>query len=153
MNKARYIVACVIVIMVVLSTVGSLGALVPRQKNCSVAYERSVNLLGPVLEVTTDKEVYGQGEPVTIIFTNVGDEILSGGGPIVTIYNNVDEIVCQDACYCWWELEPGEYFIWPPWDQTDQHGNQVPVGSYVVEGYLSGFNGGYIDTVTFSIVA
>ena len=109
--------------------------------------------VGPVLEVTTDKEVYIQGEAVTIFLTNVGDEVLSGGGPIVTIYNNENEIVYQDACYCWYELEPGEYVTWPPWDQTDQQGNQVPIGAYVVEGFLSGGEEGYIDDAIFYIVS
>ena len=107
---------------------------------------------GAELEVTTDKTVYEIGEMVTIFFTNIGDEILSGGGPIVTIYNNEDEIVYQEACYCWWEIEPGEYEEWPPWDQTNQHGNQVPVGKYTVEGFLSGGEENYVDTATFYII-
>ena len=107
--------------------------------------------MGAVLEVSTDKEVYSLGEAVIIFLTNVGDEILSGGGPIITIYNGGDEIVYQEACYCWYELEPGEFITWPPWDQTDQLGNQVPLGRYVVEGFLSGGSGGYTDNATFFI--
>ena len=106
---------------------------------------------GAVLEVTTDKTFYILGEPVTIFLTNVGDEILSAGGPIITIYDSEDEIVYQEACYCWYELEPGEYVTWPAWDQTNQQGYQVPVGSYIVEGFLSGFDESYVDEAAFYI--
>ncbi len=108
-------------------------------------------LQGAVLEVTSDKSLYSLGEPVKIFLINVGDETLSAGGPIITIYNNKDEIVYQQACYCWYELEPGEYVTWPPWDQTNQQGEQVPVGYYVVEGFLSGFDENYVDDATFFI--
>ena len=107
---------------------------------------------GPELEVTTDKRFYRQGESVAIFLTNIGDEVLSAGGPIVTIYNRENEIVYQEGCYCWWELEPGEYIEWPPWDQTDQYHQQVPYGKYVVEGFLSGYDHDFIDSATFYII-
>ena len=144
MNGAKYVSAGVGLILVLLSTTGSLGSIEVDNKNPAS--------MGAVLEVTTDKIIYRQGEPVAIFLTNVGDEILSGGGPVITIYDKENEIVYQDACYCWYELEPGEYVTWPPWDQTNQQGNQVPIGRYVVEGFLSGGEDNYIDTATFYIV-
>jgi PKD repeat protein len=106
---------------------------------------------GAILEVTTDKTFYILGEPVTIFLTNVGDETLSAGGPIITIYDSEDEIVYQEGCYCWYELGPGEYVTWPAWEQTNQQGDQVPVGCYIVEGFLSGFDENYVDDATFYI--
>ena len=145
MKGLKYILLGVVLVLVLLSTTGSLGSIEVNNKNPSST--------GALLEVTTDKKMYNQGELVTIFLTNIGDEILSGGGPIVTIYNKNDEIVYQEACYCWVELEPGECIDWwPPWDQTDLYGNQVPVGRYVVEGFLSGSEEDYIDTYTFYIV-
>ncbi|PNX50943.1 MAG: hypothetical protein BV456_04970 [Thermoplasmata archaeon M8B2D] len=106
---------------------------------------------GAVLEVTTDKALYTLGEPVTIFLTNIGDETLNAGGPTITIHDSEDQIVYQEACYCWYELEPGEYVTWPAWDQTNQQGEQVPVDYYIVEGFLSGFNENYVDDATFYI--
>jgi hypothetical protein len=106
---------------------------------------------GPELEVSTDKLFYRIGEDVTIFLTNVGDEVLSGGGPTITIYDDDNGIVYQEATYCWWELEPGEFIEWIPWDQTNQQGQQVPIGRYVAEGFLSGVNINFIDSTVFYI--
>ena len=143
MKGAKYVLVGVVLIILLLSSTSSLGIAIASNKKSSST--------GAVLEVTTDKIIYSPGEPVAIFLTNVGDELLSAGGPIITIYNNDNEIVYQEATYCWYELEPGEYVTWPPWDQTDQQGVQVPVGRYVVEGFLSGGEENYIDTATFYI--
>jgi len=110
---------------------------------------RNTFLRGAELEVTTDKDVYDPGETVTIYLTNIDDEILYGGGPLITIYNEDDEIVFEEATYCWHELEPEEYITWT-WDQTDQQGSQVPNGFYVVEGALYGVGETFVDS---SIIA
>lgn len=151
MKRAKYLLVGIVVIAMVLSTASSLGSNFVGNRNVenNVASPASI---GAVLEVTTDKTVYCLGEPVTVFLTNVGDEILSAGGPIVTIYNEDDEIVYEEACYCWWELEPGEYITWPSWDQTDKQGNQVPVGEYIGEGFLSGGGENYVDTAIFFII-
>ena len=94
---------------------------------------------GPLLEVTTDKTVYNLGEPVTIFLTNVGDELMCVTGPHIIIYNENDEIVFEEACYCYWELEPGD-FVTMYW-----HNPQVPAGEYEIEGILSGYEQDYID--------
>lgn len=141
-RKCRSVGAVALILL--LSTTGSLALVKSNEKE---PLSR-----GPELEVTTDKTVYEIGELVTIFFTNIGDETLCGGGPIVTIYNNEEEIVYQEATYCYWEIEPGEYKEWLPWDQTNKHGNQVPVGKYTVEGFLSGGEDNYVDTATFYIL-
>ena len=136
--------------MLVFSTIGSLGFPIVDNKNAEIFWRIPISK-GPILEVTTDKTIYSVGEPVTTFLTNVGDEMLSGGGPIITIYDEEDEIVYQEAVYCWHELDPGDYIEWLPWDQTDQQGQQVPVGEYVVEGILSSGGENYVDDATFCI--
>lgn len=153
MSKRKYFLVGIIVIAILLSTAGSFGSNLIVNKNLLNKNIQHPISKGAILEVTTDKTTYQLGDPVTIFLTNIGDELLCGGGPIVTIYNEEDEIVYQEACYCYWELEPEEYITWPSWDQTDKQGNQVPVGEYVVEGFLSGHNEDYIDTVTFFIIS
>jgi len=139
MKKAKYFLSGIIAIMLLLTTAAT-GLTISNASR------------GPTLEVTTDKYVYLVGELVTIFLTNVGDETLCGGGPIITIYDEKYNIVYQEATYCWHELEPGEYIEWPPWDQTDQQGEQVPDGEYTAEGYLSNGNGGgWVDEAVFYI--
>ena len=153
MSKAKYVLVAVVLIAVIVSTTSSLGFTIAHKKIDNIACEKYLPSLGPVLDVTTDKETYNQGELVTIFLTNVGDEVLSGGGPLVTIYNEENEIMYQLGAWCWVELEPGEFIDWwPPWDQIDEQGEQVPVGTYVVEGFLSDGEDGYIDTAIFYIV-
>ncbi len=152
MNKRKYFLVGIIVIAMLFSTAGTFGSIIVVNKNLikNIIPQQSIN--EPILEVTTDKTAYKLGEPVNIFLTNVGDEILCGGGPIVTIYNNEDEIIYQEACYCYWELEQGEYITWPSWDQTDKQGNQVPIGEYTVEGILTGHDENYADTAIFFII-
>jgi hypothetical protein len=152
MKKMRYPLIGGILLMLVLSSISSFGTPLVDNKNADRSWGGSVSM-GPVLEVTTDKSIYTVGEPVTTFLTNVGDETLSAGGPIITIYNDENEIVYQEATYCWYELDPGEYIQWLPWDQTDQQGQQVPVGRYIVEGFLSGGGENYVDDATFYILS
>jgi len=151
MKKIKYPLIGMVLIMLIFSTIASLGSNVTDNKNSEV-YIRNPCSMGPELDVTTDKKEYNIGEPVTIFLTNIGDEILSAGGPIITIYDEDEEIVYQEGTYCWHELDPGEYIEWLPWDQTNQQGQQVPVGKYVAEGFLSGVSENYVDTETFFII-
>ncbi len=142
------VVVSVLLLLISISVVSSIGTVIVENKNVENNF-RNLGLRGAELEVTTDKDVYDPGEIVTIYLTNVGDVILYGGGPIVTIYNNESEIVYQEATYCWHELEPEEYITWT-WNQTNQQGSQVPNGFYVVEGALYGVGETFVDS---SIIA
>ena len=104
-----------------------------------------------ILDVTTDKLIYHLGEIVTIILTNIGNDTLSAGGPIINIYDGGGKLVYSEACYCWQIIEPGESITWT-WDQTDQSGNQVPPNIYIVEGILSGGGEVYSGSSMFHIV-
>jgi len=138
MRKRKCLFVGAVVITLLLSAFGTQGI------------EKSFTR-GAELEVTTDKNVYEIGEIVTIFFTNIGDETLSAGGPIVSYYNEYNELIYQEAVYCWWKLEPGEFFIWT-WNQKNFDNEQVPVGEYNVEGFLSGIEEDYIDTAIFNII-
>jgi len=150
MNKVNCIIVGVVVITLVMSTAGPLVSSMTENKKSEICVKNPCSM-GPILEVTTDKLVYNMGQLVTIFLTNVGDETLSGGGPIITIYNAQEEIVYQEATNCWYELEPGEYIEWLPWDQTNQQGQQVSTGKYVAEGFLSGDEENYVDDAIFFI--
>ena len=141
----------IFIIILIMSTVGSQVSSMTDNKKAEIYVNKPCSM-GPILEVTTDKLLYSIGELVTIFLTNVGDETLSGGGPIITIFNEQKEIFYQEATYCWHELEPGEYIEWLPWDQTNQQGQQVPIGEYVAEGLLSGGGEDYVDNTTFFII-
>ena len=150
MKKSSYLLFGAVIISILLSASSSFG-LITSNKNDNIVIVQETQTGGAELEVTTDKNVYELGITVTIFFTNIGDEILSGGGPIVSYYNDENELVYQEAVYCWWELEPGEYFTWT-WNQKDFDNEQVPVGEYTVEGFLSGVENGFVDTATFYIL-
>jgi len=150
MRRIKYGIIVLIAVVSMISAVSSVNSIFLKdtsQKTNLLQYE----YYGPELEISTDKTVYQPGEEVQIFFKNIGDELLCGGGPTVTIYNEENEIIYQLASYCYWELEPGEFMEWPPWDQTNFQDEQVEVGSYVIEGLLTGNDEVYIDTTTIYI--
>ena len=150
MKKMKYLLIGAVVITLLFSTSSSIG-FVSKFKKDDLSSLDIFLPRGAVLEVTTDKNLYNTGETVTIFFTNIGDETLSGGGPIVSYYNHEEELIYQEAVYCWWELEPNDYFTWK-WDQKDFNKEQVPEGEYTVEGFLSGGENGFLDSATFCIL-
>jgi len=135
MKNKKFIFSIVSVVILLLSASGSLAVTKTYDMN-----------QGPEMELTTDKTVYTYGETVNIFLTNVGDELMCVTGPHIIIYNEDDEIVFEEACYCYWELEPGD-FVTMYW-----HNPQVPAGEYEIEGILSGDEQDYIDTATIYIV-
>ena len=143
MLKKRIMMMVLLCILVICATAESYA----------ISFQKTKDTLsiGPELKVTTDKLIYSIGEEVTVYLTNIGDELLCGGGPIITIFDSENNIVYQEAVYCYWELEPGEFIEWIPWDQTNQQGHQVPVGAYIAEGMLSGGNDNYVDSTQFFI--
>jgi len=151
MKIKKHVVILTTLLLVVLFTTGSIGNNIVNKKSESVFVERYKNPKGPILEVTTDKEIYNPGEMITIILTNIGDEILCGGGPVITIYNSEEEIVYQGGTYCWIQLEPEEFVTWIPWDQTNNEDEQVPPGEYIAEGFLSGYEVNFEDITIFHI--
>ncbi len=79
MRKVKYLLMGVIVILLVLSTTGSLGSNIVENKNARTCVRGPVPM-GSVLEVTTNKIVHNLGGPVIIFLTNVGNRLHRGMG-------------------------------------------------------------------------
>ena len=91
MQKIRYVLIGIVAMVLLLSTTTSLGSFIVEKKIVEDNVKNS-GLNGAVLEVTTDKDVYDPSETVTIYLTNIGDEALFGCGPLITVYNEDDEV-------------------------------------------------------------
>jgi hypothetical protein len=127
----------------------------PEVQKCKVIGKLMGTLFIPynndVIEVSTDREEYGLGEPVTVIITNVGETKIGISGPCFYFYNQQDELVWEGCLYCYWELEPGEYET-IIWDQKNMQGEQVPSGIYRVKGEFNIDEELHSDTATFYIL-
>lgn len=86
-----------------------------------------------VIDITTDKCKYKQGETVTVFITNIGEDKIEIGGPCFNVYNENRETVFSGCLFCYWKLEPGESETWY-WNQIDKNWSQVPIGKYTIEG-------------------
>ena len=89
MKKTRFFIVGLIFITLLLAGTSSAFFININNKNQVFS--------GPVLEVTTNKCEYISGEPVIIYLTNIGDETLNGGGPIITIYNEIGNAAYTQA--------------------------------------------------------
>ena len=74
-----------------------------------------------IVDVYTDREEYGVGDIVIIIFKNVCDEKVVIAGPCAFIYNDENKLIFDMCCFCLWEIEPGE-FETIAWNQKDKNG-------------------------------
>ena len=61
-----------------------------------------------VIDVSTDKSVYKQGETVTVIITNIGETRIEITGPCFTVYNEHWETVFSGCLFWYLVLESGE---------------------------------------------
>ncbi len=104
---------------------------------------------GPI-DVSTDKETYNPGEPITVITTNIGSTNITIAGPCFEIYNEQEEIVFKACLFSLWDLEPGENETWC-WNQKDEQERQVPDGEYTVKGLFTVDNEEINDTASFVI--
>lgn len=86
-----------------------------------------------VIDITTDKCKYKQGETVTVFITNIGEDKIEIGGPCFNVYTENRETVFSGCLFCYWKLEPGERETWY-WNQIDKNWSQVPIGKYIIEG-------------------
>ena len=101
------------------------------------------------IDVTTDKLGYNSGENVSLMITNIGNTTIDGN-PSFDIFDKEGNIVFSLRIYLWIELEPGETWFWE-WDQKDDQGQQVPNGTYLLEGHLNTQHETYIDHTLFYI--
>jgi hypothetical protein len=103
------------------------------------------------IQVSTDKNVYQQGENITIYLKNIGNVTLNQthGWEDYKIKNNDGDIVFHqmDVSDALTNLLPGEKVTVGIWDQKYINGTQIAPGIYVVEKEYAG----YIDTEEFNI--
>jgi hypothetical protein len=113
--------------------------------------EKSNEFEKDYIQVSTNKEVYQQGENITIYLKNIGSVTLNQyhGWEDYKIKNNDGNIAFHqmDVTDALTSISPGEKVTVGIWDQKDINGTQIAPGIYVVEKEYAG----YIDTEEFNI--
>jgi len=105
------------------------------------------------IKVTTDKDTYALGEPITIYMTNIGNTILTHpmGWQDYKIKDNFGNIIFIQSIVteALTELLPGETVTIGIWDQVPDNDHQrIQPGTYIVEKEY----GGCKDNSTFIIM-
>ena len=103
------------------------------------------------IQVSTDKNVYQQGENITIYLKNIGSVTLNQthGWEDYKIISSEENIVFHqmDVTGALTSISPGEKVKVSIWDQKDINGTQIAPGIYVVEKEYAG----YIDIEEFNM--
>jgi len=83
--------------------------------------------------IYTDKKIYRTGEPVKIIFENIGEETihLPNSAPWVILNSQMKPVFTPIALQVVTPVDPGDKLEWV-WNQKDNRGLQVPPGRYMV---------------------
>jgi hypothetical protein len=100
-----------------------------------------------VLQTTTNKLFYSPGEEITIEIENISAETISGGGVYFSVYDLDGNLLAGNGLFLAFEWAPEEGFSSFTWNQTDENGEQVDCGTYVVLGKA----GDYSDAILISI--
>jgi len=100
-----------------------------------------------VLQTITNKLSYSPGEEVTIEIVNISAETISGGGVYFSVYDLSGNLLAGNGLFLAFEWAPGEGFSSFTWDQTNENGEQVDRGTYVILGKA----GDYSDAILISI--
>jgi hypothetical protein len=100
-----------------------------------------------VLQTITNKLSYSPGEEITIEMVNISAETISGGGVYFSVYDLSGNLLAGNGLFLAFEWAPGEGFSSFTWDQTNENGEQVDGGTYVILGKA----GDYSDAILISI--
>ena len=100
-----------------------------------------------VLQTKTDKLSYSPGEEVTIEIVNISDETISGGGVYFSVYDLSGSLLAGNGLFLAFEWAPGEGFSSFTWDQTDENGQQVGPGTYVILGKSGDYTDGRLISI------
>ncbi|MFC1846838.1 hypothetical protein ACFLYS_02115 [Chloroflexota bacterium] len=100
-----------------------------------------------VLQTITNKLSYTSGEEVTIEMANISTETISGGGVYFSVYSLDGQLIAGNGLFLAFEWEPSEGFSSFTWNQTNENGEQVEPGTYVILGKA----GDYSDAILISI--
>jgi len=99
------------------------------------------------LKTTTDQLWYEPGEEVAIEISNISPETITGGGVYYSVYDLEGKLVAGNGLFLAFEWEPGEGLHSFTWDQTNERGEQVDSGTYVMLGKA----GDYSDATLIDI--
>ena len=86
------------------------------------------------LKTTTDQLWYEPGEEVAIEISNISPETITGGGVIYSVYDLEGNLVAGNGLFLAFEWETGEGLHSFTWDQTNELGEQVAPGTYIMLG-------------------
>jgi len=100
-----------------------------------------------ILQTITDKLSYSPGEDVTIEIVNISDETVSGGGVYFSVYDLSGNLLAGNGLFLAFEWAPGEGFSSFKWDQTDDNGEQVDPGTYVILGKAGDYTDGRLISI------
>jgi hypothetical protein len=100
-----------------------------------------------MLQTMTDKLSYSPGEEVTIEIVNISDETISGGGVYFSVYDLSGNLVAGNGLFLAFEWAPGEGFSSFTWDQTNENGEQVDPGTYVILGKAGDYSDGRLISI------
>jgi len=100
-----------------------------------------------ILQTTTNKLFYSPGEEITIEMVNISAETISGGGVYFSVYDLYGNLLAGNGLFLAFEWAPGEGFSSFTWNQTNENGEQVDRGTYVILGKA----GDYSDAILISI--
>jgi len=100
-----------------------------------------------VLQTKTDKLSYSPGEEVTIEIVNISDETISGGGVYFSVYDLSGNLLAGNGLFLAFEWASGEGFSSFTWDQTNENGEQVGPGTYVVLGKAGDYADGRLISI------
>ena len=100
-----------------------------------------------VLQTITDRLSYSPGEDVTIEIVNVSAETISGGGVYFSVYDLSGNLLAGNGLFLAFEWAPGEGFSSFAWDQTNENGQQVDPGTYVILGKAGDYSDGRLISI------
>jgi len=87
-----------------------------------------------VLQTIANKLSYSPGEEITIEMVNIGAETISGGGVYFSVYDLDGNLLAGNGLFLAFEWAPEEGFSSFTWNQTNENGEQVDRGTYVILG-------------------
>jgi len=100
-----------------------------------------------VLQTVTNKLSYSPGEEVTIEIVNISDETISGGGVYFSVYDLSGNLLAGNGLFLAFEWAPGEGFSSFTWDQSNESGQQVDPGTYVILGKAGDYSDGRLISI------
>jgi len=100
-----------------------------------------------VIQTITNRLSYSPGEEVTIEIVNIGSETISGGGVYFSVYDLSGNLLAGNGLFLAFEWAPGEGFSSFTWDQTNENGEQVDPGTYVILGKAGDYSDGRLISI------